>query len=84
MEEIKNKLREVYVEALKLNLDPATIGDEHLITKLGIDSINALEILIWVEDAFGVAIDDHDLSPQMLDSLDVIGNYIEQRLPVTA
>ena len=79
MDEIKAKLREVYVQALKLDIDPTTIGDNDLITKLSIDSITALEVLIWIEDAFDVTIDDEDLSPRMLDSLDTIGSYIRER-----
>lgn len=79
MEDIKNKLREIFVQALRLSIPPSEIGDKNLVATLGIDSINSLEILIWVEDDFKIKIEDEDLSPQLIDSLDVLAAYIAER-----
>lgn len=79
MDEIKNKLREILVQALRLKISPAEVGDSGLVSKLGIDSINSLEVLIWVEDAFGITIQDEDLSPQLIDSLDNLASYVAGR-----
>jgi acyl carrier protein len=78
--ETKNQLRRVIVEALKLDQDPDTIPDEGLRNKLGIDSVTGLELLIWVENEFGIQIDDGDLSVELIDSLDVLGAYVERCL----
>ncbi|WP_405554647.1 acyl carrier protein [Streptomyces canus] len=78
--ETKNQLRKVIVEALKLDRDPATIPEEGLRDKLGIDSVTGLELLIWVENEFGIQIDDGDLSVELIDSLDVLGAYVERCL----
>lgn len=79
MEDIKNKLREIFVQALRLSIPPSEIGDKNLVATLGIDSINSLEILIWVEDDFKIKIEDEDLSPQLIDSLDILAAYIVER-----
>jgi len=79
MDEIKSKLREILVKALRLKISPEEIGDSGLVSKLSIDSINSLEILIWVEDAFGITIQDEDLSPQLIDSLDRLASYVASR-----
>jgi acyl carrier protein len=73
---IKVRLREVFVNALRLHLNPTEVEDEGLIAKLGIDSISSLEILIWVEQEFGIVFEDVDLSPVLVDSLETLSSYI--------
>ncbi len=79
MEEIKRKLKEVLVMALRLKVPPADIGDKGLVASLGIDSINLLEILIYVEDEFKIKIEDEDLSPVLVDDIDRLVGYITAR-----
>jgi acyl carrier protein len=79
METVKNRLREIYVSALKLSIDPHQIADTNLTSTLGIDSISSLEILVWVEDEFNITVQDEDLSPALVDSLDTLSGYIMQR-----
>lgn len=75
----KDRLRSIYVAALKLNISPDEIGDRNLIHALSIDSITSLEILVWIEDEFKITIHDSDLSPALLDSLDTLADYIRRR-----
>jgi acyl carrier protein len=84
MNEIKNQLRVLIVQALHLSQDPASIPDENLTTTLGLDSINSLELLIWVENHFRISIEDEDLSVALVDSLDVLAAYIEMKLSAAA
>lgn len=80
MNEIKDKLRRIIVQALRLNRDPETIPDNDLTSELGLDSINSLEVLIWVENEFGIQIDDEDLSVALINSLDVLAAYVEKKV----
>ena len=80
MNEIKDKLRRIIVQALRLNRDPETIPDNDLTSELGLDSINSLEVLIWVENEFGIQIDDEDLSVSLINSLDVLAAYVEKKV----
>ncbi|MCP4656366.1 MAG: acyl carrier protein [bacterium] len=79
MEEIKKRLQEIFVQALRRKMDPSEVGETGLVSRLGIDSINSLEVLIWVEDEFKVTIEDEDLSPQLVDSLDNLAAYIVKK-----
>ena len=74
MQEIKTALREVFVEALRLDLNPADIGEADLIAQLGIDSIVLMEILTQVENRFEIIIEDEDVSPALVDSLNVFAS----------
>lgn len=84
MSETKDTLRRIFVEALRLEVSPDSIPEENLTSALGIDSINSLELLIWVENEFGIQIDDEDLSVRLLDSLDVLAAYVEKKLGAAA
>lgn len=81
--ETKDRLRKVVVEALRLDRDPASVPDEGLRETLDIDSVAGLELLIWVENEFDIQIDDEDLSVLLVDSLNVLGDYVEERLART-
>lgn len=77
---VKDRLRKVLVEALRLEVDPAAVPDEGLRDAYGIDSVGGLEFLIWVENEFSIQIDDDDLNVSLVDSLNVLADYVERRL----
>lgn len=81
---IQKRLREVIVKALNLDVDPADIKSENMIEELGISSVDALEILIWVENEFDIMIDDNDLSQELVSSLTNLEGYIRERVSAAA
>ncbi len=80
MNEIKDRLRKIVVQALRLNVAPESVPDHNLTAELGLDSINSLELLILVENEFKIQIDDADLSVALVDSLDVLASYVAAKL----
>ncbi len=80
MTETKDVLRRLVVEALRLDRPPESIPDHNLSAVLGLDSINSLELLILVESHFNIRIDDEDLSVTLVDSLDVLADYVQNKL----
>jgi acyl carrier protein len=84
MTDIKTQLRAIIVQAFHLTRDPASIPDSNLTTALGLDSINSLELLIWVENHFKISIDDEDLSIALIDSLDVLASYVQEKLALNS
>ena len=79
MSDTKDKLKQVLVKALRLERDPSTIPESRLADELGIDSIKSLEFLVWVENEFGIQIEDSDLSVRLVDSLDVLAEYVDAK-----
>lgn len=79
MADTKRRLRKVLVDSLDLQRDPETIPDTNLVTELGLDSINTIEFLIWVESEFAIEIADEDLSVDLIDDLNRLAQYVEQR-----
>jgi acyl carrier protein len=79
MKDIKSGLRELFVDTLRLPISPAEVGETNLIADLGIDSIGVMELLTRVENQFKILIDDTDVSPDLVDSLNTLADYIAQK-----
>jgi acyl carrier protein len=79
MPDLKSALRELFVDTLRLPIAPDEMGETDLIADLGIDSIGAMELLTRVENKFNILIDDADVSPALVDSLNLLSDYIAQK-----
>lgn len=75
-DEIKYELKKILISSLQLKESPDQISNDNLIQKYNINSVDALEILVWVESNFEVEIADEDLSASLIDSLEVLSTYI--------
>ncbi|GGS67161.1 phosphopantetheine-binding protein [Streptomyces griseoviridis] len=80
LQETKDRLRKVLVDSLELSIEPSEVPDKGLVQALGLDSINTIEFLIWVESEFGVEIADEDLSIKLIDDLDLLAEYVISRV----
>lgn len=80
MNDTKDRLRRLLVESLRLDIAPEEVPDTNLRDAVGIDSVMGLEFLIWVENEFGIQIQDEDLSVQLVDSLDELAAYVRARI----
>lgn len=74
--QIREKLKEVISKSLQLDIRPEEINGEKLISELNINSVDALEVLVWVENTFQITIPDEDLNASLLESLDNLSDYL--------
>ena len=79
MEEIKAALREILVETLRLPIDPIHVGESDLVAQLGIDSIGLMEIITRVENRFHITVEEEDISPTLVNSLDTFAVYVKKK-----
>jgi len=63
-----------------LKRTPESLPETNLTAELGLDSINSLEFLVWVENEFDIQIEDEVLSVALVDSLDTLAEYVGTRL----
>ncbi len=54
-------------------------GDEALISSGLIDSFSLVDLALYVEDTFGVHLDDSELNASTFDTLDQLDSLIQQR-----
>ncbi|NOT57468.1 MAG: acyl carrier protein [Deltaproteobacteria bacterium] len=79
MQEIKATLREILVSTLRLSIDPAHVGESDLVARLGVDSIGFMEVITQVEHRFQITVDEEDLTPSLVNSLDTLALYIAKK-----
>lgn len=77
-DEIIVKIKEIIGEAIDngQNLQEK----EDLIENRGIRSIDAIRIMVMVEDAFNIEVEDQDLSIELIRTIDTLTDYIEKKV----
>ena len=62
--------------------DPAALGDDVSLLNSGIvDSTSVLEIVLFLEEQFGIQVKDEELLPDNLDSIGRIARFVARKLP---
>jgi acyl carrier protein len=76
---LNRRIKEVIVKSLRLTLSPDDIADDIQLfgEGLGLDSIDALELVLEIERTFGVAIGDEHMGKQVLHSVNSIASFID-------
>ena len=80
-QDLAPRVKELIVRRLKLEIDPKTIDDSAPLfgEGLGLDSIDALEIVLELQRSFGVEIGDEEVGRRVLRSVNTIVEFIESR-----
>ena len=79
---LKEQLKRLLVEELNMeDMSPEEIQDDDLLfgEKLGLDSIDAVEIVFFVEKRFGIAMKDMKEARPALQSVATLAAFIEAR-----
>jgi acyl carrier protein len=78
---IEAKLKQMIVERLFLQVAPADIQtDASLIDTYGVDSVCLLELVVGLEEAFGVVIEDGDFDVRNFISVAALRDFVKARL----
>jgi acyl carrier protein len=80
-ETLKPRIKELIVKSLRLPMQPSQIADDIPLFRegLGLDSIDALELVLEIERQFGVTIGDEHLGKRVLRSVDSIAEFIQEQ-----
>lgn len=80
-EELRLRIKEVMVEELMLDHQAADIGDTTAIfgaQGLGLDSVDALQLVVALEKHFGLKIADAGAAKGILENVETIATEIEK------
>ena len=78
-ENLKAELKLLIVETLRLeDVDPDSIVDKEPIfgDGLGLDSIDALELVVAIEKKYGVLIEDEEVGVEAFASVEALADFI--------
>ena len=84
MNDLRAELKHKLVEVLDLHdVDPTSILDEDPLfgeQGLGLDSIDVLELVVMIEQDYGVKIDSKELGEEVLVSIRTLADYLQSRV----
>lgn len=81
--DLRRKLKELLIERLKFeDMTPDDIPDDEPLFGggLGLDSIDALEIVVMLESEFGIKVKNETSARDSFKSITTLANYVESRL----
>lgn len=78
-EEIVSKLKSLFVDVLRIPKETADTIDANtdLLQEVGMNSIDALEFLVVIEQEFSIMIEDDDLTADLIQTLNNLSKYIQ-------
>ena len=77
--EIREKLKELLVDHLSLeDLEPENIKDDEVLfgDGLGLDSLDAVEIVVLLQRNFGLEVKDMNKGREIFYSIDTLAKYV--------
>lgn len=81
MEDLKLELKKKIIENLNLeDVEVSEIADDEPLfgDGLGLDSIDALELIVMLDKDYGIKLSDPKLGKAIFESIEVMANYIEE------
>jgi acyl carrier protein len=81
----QERVRQFVVETFYLS-DPAALSDDTSLIDTGIvDSTGMLDVILFIEEAFGISVSDRETIPENLESIARIAAFVDRkRQPATA
>jgi len=81
IEALKTELKQLIVERLFLNIAPEDIADDApLMDTYGIDSVALFEIIIGLEEVYGVTMEDEEFSLELFENVNSIAEFVQRKL----
>jgi len=79
-ESIEDRLKSMIVERLFLRVAPEDIEDEKsLIDDYGADSVSLLELVVGLEEEFGIRVEDEDFDVAHFSSVAALAKFVRER-----
>ena len=85
--DLRAQIKEMLVKNLMLQVTPEEIGDGLPLfgpDGLGLDSIDALELVVSMEKTFGVGVPNSDVAGKVLRTVNTIHDYILEKRAAAA
>ena len=78
------KIREFLVESYLLSEEDNVSDQDSFIEKGVLDSTGVLELVAFIEEAFSVSVDDTELTPENLDSINLVAGFVRRKMASAA
>lgn len=79
---VEDQLKEMIVERLFLQITPDEIEDEApLMETYEIDSVGVLEIVVGLEEVYGISFEEDEFDLEIFQSVRTIADCVREKLP---
>ncbi len=77
-EVLREQVRRLVVDKFNLDIEPQDISAEQSLIELGVgvDSVSTLEFIMELEEEFGVSIDESEVDPGVLETVESLSEFI--------
>ena len=83
--EIESRIKEMVVDRLFLKVKPEELAsDASLIDDYGVDSVALLELVVGLEEVFGIVVEDGDFDLANFSSVKALAEFVKLRLTNSA
>lgn len=80
-DDIESRLKTMIVERLFMRITPEELdAQKSLIDEYGIDSVSLLELVVGLEEEFGIVVADEDFSVRHFESVDKLAEFVRGKL----
>jgi len=77
---IEKKVKEYILDNFLFTSDSNALANEDSFLDKGIiDSTGIMEVIMFLEEAFGITVDDEEMVPENLDSVNNIVGFVERK-----
>lgn len=77
---LKSQLKTMIVDRLFLDVDPGSIPDDaDLMQEYNLDSVNLFEIVVGLEEEFGLSLEDTDFCLETFATVQSIAEFVEAK-----
>ncbi len=80
MSETRDKIRAFIVENFLFGSENGLTDNTSFLDEGIIDSTGILELVNYLEEEFGIAVEDEELIPENLDSIKNVTEYLERKM----
>ncbi len=78
--ELRTEIRDFIVDNFMMGMNPEELSDsDSLLDKGIIDSTGVLELVGFLEENYQIQIEDEELVPENLDSVNNLANFIQKK-----
>ena len=78
---IKQQIRQYLAENFMFSSNGFNLGDDASLLEEGIvDSTGVLELVLFIEETYNVAVADDEIVPENFDTVDNLAAYVERKM----
>jgi acyl carrier protein len=79
-DKLETRIKQMIVERCFLDIDPEEIDDDDaLMEAVGLDSVQLLEVVVGLEEVFGLTFEDTDFDIENFSSVSAIAEHVREK-----